>query len=115
MRLNAVADEPEQSLEYLEVVRALAAKLNVDVRIIAVPTDGRANIQQDPVGNLIFIDLDGVNINPDNTATVSYVQGGVPQTEDIRITNPGPSNSAGRFRNARLKLNSAQRVQGESR
>jgi hypothetical protein len=114
VRLNAVADEPEQSLEYLELVKALAAELGVDVRIIAVPTDKGADFDANPVGNLIFIDLDDIVINPDNTVDLSYEQAGTPQTEQVNMTGGGSPASPSRYAHATLRLNRVQRITGET-
>jgi hypothetical protein len=112
VRLNAVADEPEQSLEYLDLVRALANHLHVDARIIAVPTDENTDYQANPVGNLIFIDLDSIDIHPDNkAATWKYVQGGVEkEAKGVTIDKPGPGGRP--FKGASLKLNEKQNGEG---
>lgn len=117
IRLNAVADEPEQGLEYLELVKALAATLHVDVRIIAVPTDNAPAIQQDPIGSLIFVDVEGLQLDPaTGHAQVPYTQNGQQQTTTVRIGNMSTSATQRQqptgYRSARLNLNAGQSIRG---
>ncbi|MFT4627182.1 MAG: hypothetical protein ACI8PZ_005863 [Myxococcota bacterium] len=111
VRLNGIADEPEQSLEYLQLVKALADALGVDARLIFVPTR-KADYDVDPVGNLLFVDLDDIVINADATATVTYTQGGSERTEPIGIEHGGVEGDPGRFKGASLELSALQRIEG---
>jgi hypothetical protein len=111
VRLNGVADEPEQSLEYLKLVQALADALHVDARLIFVPTK-RADYAVDPVGNLLFVDLDGLEVRDDNTVEVTYMQGGSEHVDVIPISGAGSAGSSNRFRGTTLELSTLQRVEG---
>jgi hypothetical protein len=113
VRLNGVADEPEQSPEYLRLVTALAEALGVDARIVFVPTRG-ADYAVDPVGNLLFVDLEDIVVNDDNTATVTYTQGGSERTDTVPISGAGTAGSPGRYQGSKLDLGTLQRVEGLS-
>jgi len=115
IRLNTVADEPEQSLEYLRLVQALADKLGVDVRIIAVPTQQNTVVQQNPVGSLVFVDLENVELHPGSqSATVPYTQGGVPQSREVPIfgMDPARAGNPDQYRGSRMQLNGRQGIRG---
>ena len=111
IRLNAVVDEEEQSLEYLEVVKALAAALSVDVRFVAVPT-GR--VPGNLVDQLIFVDLDDIHIDDSGNATIDYEQGGVEQRKTVEVDKVGSADSPSRYKGASLRLNNLQKVEGVS-
>ncbi|MES2640219.1 MAG: hypothetical protein V4850_12070 [Myxococcota bacterium] len=104
VRLNAVADEWEQGLEYLELVRALADQLGVEVRIIGVP-HGDADYERDPVNNLIFLDLDDVTLDPANDeATVEYDEGGKRQTQKVSLKKDSAVGSNTPYQGKMLRL-----------
>jgi hypothetical protein len=62
-RLNAVADESEQGLEYLELAKKLAQRIGVEVRIVAVPTDEAGF---NPATDVAIIDLQTMRLAPAN-------------------------------------------------
>lgn len=112
VRLNGVADEPEQSLEYLGLVKDMAAELGIDTRIIFVPTDPAA-YQVDPVGKLVIVDLENLEIDDQtNVANVTYSQGGKEHTAIIPIDGARGLTNSNRFRGASLDFNNGQEVRG---
>ncbi len=60
-RLNAVADESEQGLEYLELAKKLAKIMGIEVRIIAVPTDAT---NFNPSNDVAIVDLQTMQLTP---------------------------------------------------
>lgn len=110
VRLNGVADEPEQGLEYLDLVQALARTLHVDARIIAVPTRKVDFSQTDPVGDLVLVDLEDIVINGDGTVTMTWTQGGREQTGRVPMDQEPSGNPRKPFDDASLKLHPDQKL-----
>ncbi len=78
-RLNAVADEAEQGLEYLELTKAIATALGVEVRLIAAPTGATAT-SFNPATDLAVIPLQSMQVQNTGTGLVlkaDVTQGGV--------------------------------------
>lgn len=61
-RLNAVADEAEQSIEYLELAQKLSEVMGIEVRILATPTTPVGFV---PETDLVIIDLKSMVRTPD--------------------------------------------------
>ena len=121
VRLNGVMDESFQGLEYLEVVKALGKKLNVDLRFIIAPFDG-AQYANNPISKLVFVDADAIVIDPTlQEAEVTYEQGGQVQKATFTLGFPnvrGTPPAAGdtdRFRGATLDVGGFQRSGGVTR
>lgn len=100
-RLNAVADEQEQSPEYLELAKQLSQEMNIDVRIIATPTYA-SNFN--PETDIAVIDLQSMKmteLDPTvsqseaydqvavSTVTFDCVIGGVKQTKTVEVKKFG--------------------------
>jgi len=84
-RLNAVIDEPEQSLEYLGLATAVADYLGIECRIVALDNvDVTAGSNKDLSKSARFIDIHDIRVNtsgnpsnPDfNTVEFDYTQNG---------------------------------------
>jgi hypothetical protein len=114
VRLNTVADEPEQALEYLPLVKALADKLGIDVRLVSVPTRG-ADYEENPVGKIVFVDIDDIHVHDDNTVSVTFSQGGVERTTTVPLEDANNVGDADRYEDAALNIGGLQHVQGERR
>lgn len=89
-RLNVLADEEEQSLEYLELAKLLADKVGVDVRIMATPSANHGvNTQTD----MAVIDLQTMELvqNPDDPGAVQLkydaVVNGAVRTMKVPVTD----------------------------
>ena len=108
-RLNAVVDEPEQSLEYLSVVQALAEALNVDVRFLATPTGGRGS---GLATQLQLIDIEDISINASGQATVQFTQAGIEHTRTVDVDGYRSGWGSTRFDDAELGLHERQKIVG---
>ena len=89
VRLNGVIDESFQALEYLGLVRRLAAELNVDIRFIVVPGQADTYVAA-PVSQLVFVDPAQILLHPtEHKATVTWVQNGVSDTDTFDLDRSG--------------------------
>jgi hypothetical protein len=88
-RLNAVIDEPEQSMEYLKLAVAVADHLGIECRIVALDNvDLTTGANKDLSKDARFIDIHDIHVNdgknpadPDfNTVEFAYTQNGVYHT-----------------------------------
>ena len=108
-RLNAVVDEPEQSLEYLAVVQALASTLEVDVRFIATPKSARLGSS---ASQLQLIDIEDIAIDGDGVATVRFTQAGIEHTREVEVDGHAAYSIGGAFEDAVLPLHEKQEIVG---
>lgn len=67
-RMNVAVDEPEQSMEYLQLAQALAQAKNIEVRILAFPTKAETINLHDP-SSMTVIDLKDFKPDPNNFIT----------------------------------------------
>ena len=108
-RLNAVVDEPEQSLEYLAVVQALAAQLGVDVRFVATPTSVRLGSS---AAQLQLINIEDIAIDDRGRATVHFTQAGIAHTREVEVDGHARGRVHGPFEDAQLPLHNKQSIVG---
>lgn len=106
-RLNALADEQEQSLEYLELAQNLSQLMHVDVRIMAVPTDltNSTSTTPDNVAEVkdrtMFVDLNTMQITEDGK--LKFVGNG--NTYETAIEGAlGPVTDPARFQGAHAPI-----------
>ncbi len=114
-RINAVMDEGEQAPEYLELVKALANQLSVDVRLICVPTDS-AEYDDETLRKFVFVDLDDIEIGTDREVTMTYTLNGQEHTQTVRLTNPrrDEADAPDRFRDRKIFFGNLQGAVGDS-
>lgn len=121
-RLNVVADESEQSLEYLALAQALAEHLGVEVRILAVPTPDRGF---DARTDMAIVDLQsmrltaGLGADPTQVGTLTFQAtiNGRPQVRTVPVTGKVEATldavqGDDRWRQAAAPLTDGQRVAG---
>ena len=116
-KLNAVADEVFQSMEYLPLLLAISARLNVEPRYIVAPYD-EAEYATNPLSKLVFIDASDIVFSSSaQEATVTYEQNGVTTTTTVplqypeldRAGDPHPAaTDSDRFRGAGLSVGGFQ-------
>jgi len=108
-RLNAVVDEPEQSLEYLAVVQALGRELGVDLRFVATAT---TSVGGQRATQLQLIDIEDISIDRDGEATIRFTQAGIEQTRTVEVDGHRGGMAGGTFDGAELKLHHRHKLVG---